>query len=391
MKTSDERSEDVEEFLRGIRDSFWTRRVEVLQSIASALAAEKFELSHEKQLGPLLIEATRDEKWEVRRAAVIAVAEVHCFGSEHLLQILEALQKDSNRWVRQAASRAVARIVNHNKNKKGWALTKDEQDPTLQYIANYINSISLRSLTPARIYKIAQEIGNQYYRELTAETAHEIRTIMTPLWAHSKRLEKRLAEVIVKDDTANSFVGAIIERLDALQSLIEDLDTYGSPPREDIVRVRLSEIVAEAARLAHESVKSEGSVIAVTNEIAIAKDIYTYAFAERLTRALANIFTNAYQAMSQRGHLRVYATLDRNRLIHLTIEDNGRGMAEDDAELAFRRFRTNRRDKGGTGLGLPIAQRIIELDHGGQISLRSRIGKGTIVSIELPVNKPEGE
>ena len=75
--------------------------------------------------------------------------------------------------------------------------------------------------------------------------------------------------------------------------------------------------------------------------------------------------------------------------VALSIGDTGVGMTSEEVEHAMKRFRTTRGDRGGTGLGLPIAQRIIEHDHRGQLSIESERGLGTTAVVVLPLRRED--
>ena len=87
--------------------------------------------------------------------------------------------------------------------------------------------------------------------------------------------------------------------------------------------------------------------------------------------------------MPDGGTLRVsLAEVDGNRL-RLSFTDTGCGMAPEQVERLFEPFTST---TGGTGLGLSIVYQIIR-DHSGTINVRSRLGEGTTITIELPVTQ----
>jgi signal transduction histidine kinase len=101
--------------------------------------------------------------------------------------------------------------------------------------------------------------------------------------------------------------------------------------------------------------------------------------------ALDNILYNAIRYSDQVCAIEVSARADA-RCVRIVIADSGRGIPADEIELVTRKFFRGRgaAARGGSGLGLAIAQRIIA-DHGGQLAIRSEVGRGTAVSISLPI------
>ncbi len=105
-----------------------------------------------------------------------------------------------------------------------------------------------------------------------------------------------------------------------------------------------------------------------------------------LSRALTNMIENALHAMPGSGTLGIRAVSARASTIRLSVTDTGTGM---DSEALRRIFEPYFSTKAtGTGLGLTIAKRNVEL-NGGRIHVESALGKGTTVVIELPVSETE--
>jgi signal transduction histidine kinase len=98
-----------------------------------------------------------------------------------------------------------------------------------------------------------------------------------------------------------------------------------------------------------------------------------------LRGALMNLILNSIAAMENGGTLTI--TVTRNDELQLEIADTGRGIAEEEVKKVFEPFYTTKEQ--GLGLGMPYAKKIIE-QLGGTISLKSQLGIGTRIQIELP-------
>ena len=386
------RAPDVEGLLEGLRDESWSRRADALREATARLSGREVERDVELRFATPIIEAAKDEKWEVRKAAALALAEFRHLDGDVVQQTLDALVKDPNRWVSQAAGRASRHVRARADQAKEWPLTGDTGDPTLQHIASRIREIGLRSLTPARIYDLAIEIGEHFYRDLAADTAHEIKTLLTPFEGYLVELRRHLAEQSQADATAEHYLDTALARLQQLQLMVDNLHVYSSPTTEaNFAPVDLGRVVRDAIGIGAERGMSDVKGSTVKQRIHVPDGLMIEALQERLVRAVANLVANAYQAMPEGGTLEVRAKLIGAGSVELSVSDTGHGMSSEEIDQAMERFGTTRRDEGGTGLGLPIAQRIIEHDHGGDLSIESDPGEGTKIVIVLPVRREADE
>ena len=107
----------------------------------------------------------------------------------------------------------------------------------------------------------------------------------------------------------------------------------------------------------------------------------------RLHQVLANVLDNAAKYVPSGGRVDVQLTREGNQHVGITIDDNGPGVAEADLPRLFDRFyRAGHRDARGSGLGLALCQRIVEL-HGGTIAAsRSALG-GLRIQILVPTQE----
>jgi K+-sensing histidine kinase KdpD len=105
---------------------------------------------------------------------------------------------------------------------------------------------------------------------------------------------------------------------------------------------------------------------------------------DKMVRVFYNIASNARDAMQQGGTLTV-ATRQENDYVRIDFTDTGTGMPEEVKKRIFEPFMTFGK-KHGTGLGMSIVKKVID-DHSGKIEINSEMGKGTTISIFLPVKK----
>lgn len=104
---------------------------------------------------------------------------------------------------------------------------------------------------------------------------------------------------------------------------------------------------------------------------------------ERMEKAVLNFVLNALDAMPKSGKLttNAYPHFDENKVI-ITIQDTGKGIPQEDFDKIFHPFFTTKRT--GIGLGLCLADQVIS-SHKGKLSVDSRVGEGTTITIELPI------
>lgn len=382
-------STEIDELLTALHEPAWDKKTEALRTITAKLAAGEVSEQHEVVLVPLIVAAARDPKWEVQKAAAVALSELRHADVEVVQSTLEGLARDQlTHYVKEAAERALKRIRSRTQRQKEWKLTEDTRDPTLQHIMTRIREIGLRSMTPARIYDLAIEVSEQSYREVAADTAHEMRNIIAPFEGYLVDLRQQLSDDDAEREDGRELVALALSRLEHITRLIDDLGVYSGPIAADFSPTNLESVVREAitvgADRGEQTVVTEGLVRQV---IDVPHAIVIDALPDRLLRAITNLVANAYQAMEAGGTLTIRAQVMHGDRVGLTIEDTGTGMTPEAIEHARLRFRSTRRAHGGTGLGLPIAERIIADDHCGELEIDSTPGDGTKITITLPMRQ----
>jgi PAS domain S-box-containing protein len=207
--------------------------------------------------------------------------------------------------------------------------------------------------------------------QMAAVVAHEVKNPIAGIRGALQVIASRMAA----ESRDRSIITDIIARLDALNSVVQDLLVFGRPRALRSEPVDLRSLVSKTADLITRDPAMRRLRIRVSGIEAVAQ-----ADGEQLQIVFHNILTNAAQAMGGTGE--VVVDIQRTSAgWSLAFVDHGPGMPPEVREKVFEAFFTTKHR--GTGLGLPTARRIVEA-HGGQIAIDSPAGGGTVVSISLP-------
>jgi PAS domain S-box-containing protein len=214
---------------------------------------------------------------------------------------------------------------------------------------------------------------------LVAGVVHELNNPLTAVNMYSDVLVEKLTRA-GHDPADVEKVRAIHEAGVRIQRLARDLVAYARPSGARTEPVELAEVIEEAVRLAKPALKEHAAVL--DKRLAAVPPVE--GSRASLVQVVVNLVRNAAQALSDGGHVTVTLAPEGGG-VKLTISDDGAGMEPDIAARAFEPFFTTKGGQG-IGLGLPIVQGIVER-HGGSVSLVTSPGKGTQVTVSLPVSR----
>jgi signal transduction histidine kinase len=212
--------------------------------------------------------------------------------------------------------------------------------------------------------------------QMAGQVAHEIKNPLNALTLTVEGLRRRLKKLEDTPGSYDKYLDLIRQELSRLNRIVEDFLQFSRFPPLIRSEVNLNDLLREMAALYQDQAREK--------QVAISCDIpdlplVLRADPDQLQQALGNLLLNAIQ-FSPPGET-VELRLQRQRQgVSIEVEDGGEGIAENDLDRVFEPYYTTRRD--GSGLGLPIARRIIE-DHGGTLTLHSRPGKGVRAMLSL--------
>ena len=212
--------------------------------------------------------------------------------------------------------------------------------------------------------------------KMAAQIAHEVRNPLSSISLNTELLEDELGE---HASEARVLCRAIHTEVNRLTEVTEAyLGLRGGKPR--LAKEPLNAIIEGLV----DFVRSDFASRHVELETALDPDDPTgYIDANQIRQCLINLVRNAADAVSANGggHVVLRTRGDRDR-VEIAVEDNGVGIASDVIPRLFDPFFSTK--TGGNGLGLALTQQIIR-DHGGDIHVASRVGRGTTFTLSVPV------
>lgn len=217
---------------------------------------------------------------------------------------------------------------------------------------------------------------------LFANVAHEVRNPLFSLSGLLEAVQRRFSHV----EGLEEYLATLAQEVERLRTIMLGLFEYGRP-------APLQRSLQEPSSLAREalgSLEAKAEEASVELELTAGEDLPPIsADRVRVVEVLVNVLENAIQHSEedQRVTLALESrSIDRREQVRFAVRDRGPGFDEQDLERIFEPFYSRR--PGGTGLGLPIVQRLVEL-HGGEVRARNAEGGGAEVEILLPVSPSE--
>lgn len=234
--------------------------------------------------------------------------------------------------------------------------------------------------------------SGQYKSQFLANMSHELRTPLSSIISYSELLKAELFGPL--NDKQKRYTDNILESSEQLQQLINSiLDTAKIDAGKMTLAVgncTLSEVIGESLSIVE--ILAYKKNITIENSM-LGEDLIVRIDSRKTKQALCNILSNAIKFTPEGGQIRITSAQVESS-VRIVIEDNGIGIKKEDQERIFSEFEqadnSYERRYEGTGLGLPLAKKFVEM-QGGTIYLVSEINKGTKVAITLPININRGK
>jgi signal transduction histidine kinase len=215
---------------------------------------------------------------------------------------------------------------------------------------------------------------------LAAGVAHEIRNPLTAIKARLFTQQRRLKTGTPEFEDAH-LIGQEISRL---ERIVKEILEFARPSDPHLEKVNAGAILRDVQTLLGPPLEKRQIAIHIDGDT----DLTLVADQQQLKQVLINLVQNAADSIGERGSVRLSVkALDGGLPGHggdaavLEVRDTGKGIAPEVEKRLFDPFFTTK--EHGTGLGLPLAARIVE-KHGGQLRYQTQLNKGTTFGVVLP-------
>lgn len=276
--------------------------------------------------------------------------------------------------------------------KPGTVVTRDLEVfyPENRFLNFYITGIDdelqlgfvmlIRDVTETRKRTEAQIESERLnaFTLLAAGVAHELGNPLNSLTIHLQLLDRRIRKLGKQGESLREHLDVATGEIKRLDFIIGQFLAAIRPTQPKMQRTQINDLISESLRF----LKPETDQARVKVKCELRSDMPAMPLdAAQMKQALYNLIRNACQAMPDGGTLTVASSFNDFE-VRMSFEDTGKGISPEQMGKLFQPFSTTR--PTGTGLGLLIVRRIVR-EHGGEIDIESREGKGTRVSLWLPL------
>jgi two-component system NtrC family sensor kinase len=226
--------------------------------------------------------------------------------------------------------------------------------------------------------------------KMAAVVAHEINNPLSGILTYSKLIKKWVDNGQVgaaKKEEAQQCLDLISSESRRCGELVRNLLTFSRQSPMNVQPADLNRVVAQCTMLVRHNLE----IAAIELHTSLAEALpRLQCDPSQIEQVLLAVIVNAADAMPKGGNLWIDSHLSGDgRQVMLTVRDDGSGIPPEILPKIFDPFVTTKESGHGTGLGLAVSRGIIER-HGGKIAIESEVGKGTTVTILLPVPSRSG-
>lgn len=220
-------------------------------------------------------------------------------------------------------------------------------------------------------------------QSLTTTIAHELNQPLAAILSNAETIELTMFDKLSLDDPLREILADIATEARRAGQIIHNLRNLTQKREVQIVPLNINSLMREVVELASLDMRWES----IRLELKLESDLpMVMGSAVQLQQVLLNLIANARDAIKQSEIANGFISIETKKLdsrwLQISVTDNGPGIQAEKMDSIFKPFFTTK--NGGTGMGLWIAQMIIE-QHGGKLDVRNEARAGTRFSFSLPV------
>jgi signal transduction histidine kinase len=231
------------------------------------------------------------------------------------------------------------------------------------------------------------ELGNRAKSEFLANMSHELRTPLNAIIGFSEVISSQILGP-VNDAKHLEYIRDIhasgMHLLEIVNDVLDMSKIEAGKLELRRAEVDIGPVIAESVRMVRERAHSRGIRVTVDKGI---EEVVVVADERAIKQITLNLLSNAVKFSRDKGEIAIHARTDSDGNFVLEVEDHGIGMTPEGIQRALQPFAqinsAATRTQSGTGLGLPITKGLVEA-HGGDLSIDSSAGWGTVVRVVLP-------
>ena len=168
--------------------------------------------------------------------------------------------------------------------------------------------------------------------------------------------------------------------IERIRKIVMDLRTFAREDRNEMERAKIEDVIESILTIVHSEVKYKAKL-----EKNYGNTPPIECNPQRLGQVFINLIVNALQAIEGTGTIEI-KTYVQGDFVYVDVRDTGKGIEEQNLAKIFDPFFTTKPVGQGTGLGLSVSHEIIK-KHGGDMTVRSKVGEGTTFTVTLPINQ----
>lgn len=290
-------------------------------------------------------------------------------------------------FLSQVVSEQLFKPVRELKNAMSEIIKEPDSDTRLK-VKGQDELAELAQIYNKMIDRMQISIDSQ--KQFVEDVSHELRTPVAIVEGHLKLLDRW-----GKDDpeVLEESIDASVTEISRMKSLVQEMLDLSRAAQVDIQYKNEGTDALDLVQQVHNNIQLVHPDFLFILDIDVDDHAVVNMYRNHLEQILIILLDNAVKYSTDRKEVHI-SLATTNKEVQIAIQDFGEGISEEDQEKIFDRFyridKARSRLKGGNGLGLSIAKQLIN-GYGGQITVNSVIGNGSIFNIRLPLLKEEDQ